>query len=241
MKNSMGERIMKKILDREIPSSHYDNYRPSWLGGLELDRYYPQLRTAFEFQGQQHDQFIFTLYENHDEFLRQVENDLRKKTLLKKKQINLIEIRTKELSLHTIRKILEDQSFYQHHGLNPTVSEEDFSLKKLLDQSDKYRKGIHIYHRKKMKQYFEQKGSHQTYSSADMPFLDEMERIVYGVLKSHALLNGEIRFTSTQLKRLYPFIDEQHIQGLVLKKLIEHRLDFGLIRLVKGGIINDNK
>jgi hypothetical protein len=238
----MGERIMKKMLDHEIPSSHYDNYRPSWLGGLELDRYYPELRTAFEYQGHQHDQYIFTLYENHADFLRQVENDLRKKTILEKKRINLIEIRTKELNINTIRKILEDHLLFQNQTNAETSYTKDFSLKKLLDQSDKYRKGIPIYQRKKMKQYFEQIGLHllsysyfqQTFSAIDMPYLSEKERIVYGILKTHTLLNGEVRFTSSQLKRLYSFIEEQDIQALVLHRLIEYRLDFGLIRFARS-------
>lgn len=53
-RSSRGEELLKRFLDILLPFDHVDNYRPPWLGGLELDRYYPELLVAFEFQGDQH-------------------------------------------------------------------------------------------------------------------------------------------------------------------------------------------
>jgi hypothetical protein len=50
-----GQRLMNVLLDVVFgKQGTWDNYRPSWLMGLELDRYYKNLNLAFEFQGDQH-------------------------------------------------------------------------------------------------------------------------------------------------------------------------------------------
>lgn len=61
VQRSAGEILMKRYLDEFFGGEkHFDNIRPEWLrkGGkgfpLELDRYYPGLRLAFEYQGAQH-------------------------------------------------------------------------------------------------------------------------------------------------------------------------------------------
>lgn len=53
---SYGQSLMSILLDvsmGKIPNT-WDNYRPQWLRGLELDRFYQSLNLAFEFQGEQH-------------------------------------------------------------------------------------------------------------------------------------------------------------------------------------------
>ncbi|MBE3589997.1 MAG: hypothetical protein IMW98_08455 [Firmicutes bacterium] len=58
---SAHEQRMKEILDKLLPGERkFDNCRPPWLRNpatgyhLELDRYYPDLGIAFEYQGAQH-------------------------------------------------------------------------------------------------------------------------------------------------------------------------------------------
>lgn len=60
-KLSPGEREMKMILDKILPKEIFiDNFRPDWLKNpntnrnLELDRYYPNLKIGFEYNGLQH-------------------------------------------------------------------------------------------------------------------------------------------------------------------------------------------
>jgi len=56
----VGEGWVSETLLRQIVSQIFDGYalvphhRPDWLNGLELDLHIPDLRLAFEYQGQQH-------------------------------------------------------------------------------------------------------------------------------------------------------------------------------------------
>ncbi len=52
---SYGQCLMNVMLDITLGKANiWDNYRPSWLKGLELDRFYKDFNLAFEFQGEQH-------------------------------------------------------------------------------------------------------------------------------------------------------------------------------------------
>ncbi|MBU1104954.1 hypothetical protein L6255_01940 [Candidatus Parcubacteria bacterium] len=52
---SLFEQLAKTILDYYLKGfKTLDNTRPLWTNGLEIDRYYPQLGVAIEFQGPQH-------------------------------------------------------------------------------------------------------------------------------------------------------------------------------------------
>lgn len=74
------ERRMKKHLDRLLPGvEHHNNYRPDWLRNpltgrrLELDRYYPTLGIAFEYQGPHH--YIPSFDENNQMYRDRVKKD----------------------------------------------------------------------------------------------------------------------------------------------------------------------
>ncbi len=94
-KLSPGEREMKIILDKILTDETFiDNYRPDWLKNpntkrnLELDRYYPNLKIGFEFNGLQHKK-------KFDE--EQWERDKIKKTLCGKAGVIKLVVYRKEL------------------------------------------------------------------------------------------------------------------------------------------------
>lgn len=67
--------------------------RPTWLEGLELDGYCKELNLAFEYNGQQHYEYIEFFHRgDNDNFIIQVENDIKKRRILKEKGIYLIDI-----------------------------------------------------------------------------------------------------------------------------------------------------
>lgn len=103
---SNQENRMKSILDIILPQQKYlDNYRPNWLmnpqtgHNLELDRFYPDLNIAFEFNS-------FTHKKKNDE--AQWKRDRIKKNLCAKNKISLLIVKPSELSILKIREKLQD-------------------------------------------------------------------------------------------------------------------------------------
>ena len=85
---SFGQSLMNVLLDitlGKVPDT-WDNDRPSWLKGLELDRFYKTLKLAFEFQGEQH-------YTNPDQRKR----DQEKAALCKKHGVALRHLNASDL------------------------------------------------------------------------------------------------------------------------------------------------
>lgn len=78
---SYGQRLMKKLLSHFLKEEPKENYRPSWLGGLELDLYYEKERRAFEFNGNQHYCIGNDYCGTVKELAKQVRNDNRKRVI----------------------------------------------------------------------------------------------------------------------------------------------------------------
>jgi len=96
---SKGESLMKRVLDHLITDHEFiDNYRPAWLEGLELDRHYPDLRLAFEYQGFQHLYFIPEYHRRLADLKRRKSADKKKRRLCKKRRILLVRIYYWQLS-----------------------------------------------------------------------------------------------------------------------------------------------
>lgn len=115
IKNSTSEILMKRLLDETLPGEKYlDNERYDWLRStitnskMELDRYYPDLKLAFEYDGEQHynvDAFYriastrgqnISLEQAQKEFDHYVKNDQIKKDICSKLGIKLIILRYDE-------------------------------------------------------------------------------------------------------------------------------------------------
>lgn len=64
--------------------------RPKWLNGLELDCYNAKLKIAVEYNGKQHYEHIKFFHKTEEKFIAQIERDIKKRSILKKKGIELI-------------------------------------------------------------------------------------------------------------------------------------------------------
>lgn len=87
---SASENLAKKILDHYFfQFRKLDNYRPVWLRGMELDRFYPDLGVAVEFQGRQHFMRVEDLGQTQEGFARQLHSDSQKRQLVESQGIKL--------------------------------------------------------------------------------------------------------------------------------------------------------
>lgn len=94
-----SERRMKRLLDEIYPDEQYqDNIKPKWLKNpdtgklLELDRYYPNLNLAFEYNGLQHYELCFGDDEQREQnrLAIQQQRDEVKQQLCDKRGVTLI-------------------------------------------------------------------------------------------------------------------------------------------------------
>jgi len=84
---SLFEQLAKDILDYYFKGLQVkDNIRPVWSQGLEIDRYYPQLGVAVEFQGPQHYKMISSM-QTPEKFQNQLKYDSVKRSLAVKNGI----------------------------------------------------------------------------------------------------------------------------------------------------------
>ena len=83
------------------------HYRPGWLGGLELDIYFPELHLAVEYQGQQHFHPIKAW--GGESALRSLqERDQRKQRLCRENRVKLVHINyTDPLTEEYVRRVLK--------------------------------------------------------------------------------------------------------------------------------------
>jgi hypothetical protein len=84
---SLFEQLAKDILNYYFKGLLVqDNIRPVWSQGLEIDRYYPQLGVAVEFQGPQHYKMISSM-QTSEKFKQQLKYDSVKRELAVKNKI----------------------------------------------------------------------------------------------------------------------------------------------------------
>lgn len=88
---SLFEVLGKRLLDFYFGRLRKrDNYRPDWLKGLEIDRFYPEIKVAVEFQGIQHLRPTKQLEQTREQFFQQLEKDTLKRRLCEEQGITLV-------------------------------------------------------------------------------------------------------------------------------------------------------
>ncbi len=73
---------------------------------LSLDFYVPSFRVAFEFQGEQHDQFNAFFHKDKNDFVKQSQRDQNKKDWCRLNSIKLIEIREPNITLEQLKSTI---------------------------------------------------------------------------------------------------------------------------------------
>lgn len=102
IKKSKGEYFLAKILNSIFPEAQcidggYYSFLISPKGyPMQLDRYYPRLHIAFEYDGKQHDDDVEFFYRNAEQLAYQQECDKLKEELCYKNRITIIRISHKE-------------------------------------------------------------------------------------------------------------------------------------------------
>lgn len=113
---SKKEGIMQQELDKLMPDAEYiDNGYYSWMRSpkdapLQLDRYYPELKIAFEFNGRQHYEYNPYMHKNREAFEYLQRCDRKKRRECRRQGIHLITIKyTKTITKdYLIRRFQEE-------------------------------------------------------------------------------------------------------------------------------------
>lgn len=105
---SHSELLAKKILDHYFSRFRkLDNYRPVWLQGMELDRFYPDLGLAIEFQGRQHFMRVSEFNQTPESFEQQLRNDQRKRVMVEGQGIKLLSLDVFDLKEDRMKRYAE--------------------------------------------------------------------------------------------------------------------------------------
>lgn len=106
-----GEGLMREILSLISDSQEcFDRVRPKFLVNshsgelLELDRFYPVEKVAFEFNGTQH--YVPTREYARKEVEAQRKRDAEKRRICKSRDITLVEVRAQDLSINRMLRIV---------------------------------------------------------------------------------------------------------------------------------------
>jgi hypothetical protein len=115
-KGTTGEMAMFAVLDVILKDFDFINHGYySFLispkgSPLQLDRYYPELKLAFEYDGQQHDKYIRYIHKARKNFEYYKECDGLKEVLCKKKGITLIRVSYRQkLTIEDLLVLIKSQ------------------------------------------------------------------------------------------------------------------------------------
>jgi hypothetical protein len=105
---SYREELAKQVFDHYFRGiKHYDNFRPSWLEKLELDRFYPDMGVGIEFQGEQHYRPVPGMHKDEEAFRRQVSNDTIKRQIMNRFGYQLYAIDMLNLDEFKIKALMQ--------------------------------------------------------------------------------------------------------------------------------------
>lgn len=119
---SQSELTAKKVFDQYFGNiRHLDNYKPEWLQGMELDRYYPSMGIAIEFQGDQHSRVVPVIHKGPQDLQRQINIDTKKRHICDQQGIRLYTINLLDLDRFSVvnffKKLAKEGSDYaKQHG-----------------------------------------------------------------------------------------------------------------------------
>lgn len=119
MTSRLEKYLSKELYTRFGHLSIRQNYRPTWMDGLELDFFIEDLNIAAEVQGAQHYQFVEYFHKSQDDFEKQKDRDAKKVLICRERKIKLVEIFTEKDADLFILKVKEmDKSktpkYYYH-------------------------------------------------------------------------------------------------------------------------------
>lgn len=116
---SKKEGQMQKVLNELMPNAVYvDNGYYSWMlspkgSPLQLDRYYPDLKVAFEYNGRQHYEYNSYMHRNVEAFEYLQKCDIKKRRECRRQGIKLITIKyTKEITPEYLIGRLEEAGIH---------------------------------------------------------------------------------------------------------------------------------
>lgn len=117
---SYGEKLLGELLKLVFANRFriIVNSRPQFLYGLELDFYIPELKIAFELQGEQHYDLVDDFYSTNEKFVKQVLNDIQKDLLCIKNGVLLVKLTPLETTPKLFKRRIRDSlfSFYNGHS-----------------------------------------------------------------------------------------------------------------------------
>ncbi|MEX0621701.1 MAG: hypothetical protein WD187_01800 [Candidatus Woykebacteria bacterium] len=128
---SHSEMLAKRILDQYFGQFRkIDNVRPDWLERLEIDRFYPTLGLAIEFQGDQHYRVVPGMHAGPEDFQKQVTLDSKKIGLVEKQGYKLFSINLYDLDRFRVRNLFktmaeQGREYASNKGLREEVSKID--------------------------------------------------------------------------------------------------------------------
>jgi len=105
---SHSELLAKQVLDQYLGGfKKIDNVRPDWLDGLEIDRLYPTLGVAIEFQGDQHFRVVPGMHRVPADFQKQLHLDTKKSRIIEENGLKLYSINLYDLDRFRVKNLLK--------------------------------------------------------------------------------------------------------------------------------------